>query len=112
MRFSLFIQDSPDSGAAVASALAFAIAVIDAGHAIRQVFFHGDGVRCARPGADADHDLRALTALAARHDIPLLACSSWLEKLGIMPTGPIRAGSLGQWCEALDDSERVVSFRA
>ncbi len=112
MRFSLFIQDSPESGAAVASALAFAIAAIDGGHAIRQVFFHGDGVRSARPGADIDHDLRALTALASRHGIPLLACSTWLDKLGITATGPIEGGSLGQWCEALDEVDRVVSFRA
>ena len=112
MRFSLFIQDSPESGAALASALAFAIAAIDGGHAIRQVFFHGDGVRSARPGADVDHDLRALTALAARHEIPLLACSTWLERLGVVASGPIQPGSLGQWCEALDDVDRVVSFRA
>jgi tRNA 2-thiouridine synthesizing protein D len=111
MRFSLFIQDSPEGGAAVASALGFAIAALAGGHALRQIFFHGDGVRAAR-GAVADHDLRALVALAQQHEIPLLACSTWLERLGVIASGPVRAGSLGQWCDALDDVDRVVSFRA
>jgi tRNA 2-thiouridine synthesizing protein D len=112
MRFSLFIQDSPESGAAVASALGFATAAVAAGHGLRQVFFHGDGVRCARFAADQDHDLRALVALARQHGVPLLACSTWLERLGVVAAGAVQAGSLGQWCDALDDSDRVVSFRA
>ena len=64
MRFSLFIQDSPESGAAVASALGFAIAAVAAGHELRQMFFHGDGVRSARASAEADHDLRAWSPTA------------------------------------------------
>ena len=112
MRFSLFIQDSPESGAAVASALGFATAALAGGHALRQVFFHGDGVRCARLGAELDHDLRALAALARQHDVPMLACSTWLERLGIVAGDAVRAGSLGQWCDALDEVDRVVSFRA
>lgn len=112
MRFSLFIQDSPESGAAVASALGFATAALAGGHALRQVFFHGDGVRCAREGAEADHDLRALVALARQHDVPMLACATWLERLGVVAGDGVRAGSLGQWCDALDDVDRVVSFRA
>lgn len=112
MRFSLFIQDSPESGAAVASALGFAIAAVAAGHELRQMFFHGDGVRSARAGAEADHDLRALVALARRHEVPLLACSTWLERLGVVVGGAVQAGSLGQWCGVLDDVDRVVSFRA
>lgn len=112
MRFSLFIQDSPESGAAVASALGFATAALAAGHGLRQMFFHGDGVRCARAEADQDHDLRALVALAREHGVPLLACSTWLERLGVVAAGAVQAGSLGQWCDALDDSDRVLSFRA
>jgi tRNA 2-thiouridine synthesizing protein D len=112
MRFVLFIQDSPESGAAVASALGFATAAVAAGHILRQVFFHGDGVRCARAGADVDHDLRALLVLARQHDVPLLACSTWLERLGVIAQGSVRPGSLGQWCDALEDSDRVMSFRA
>ena len=112
MRFSLFIQDSPDAGTAVASALGFAIAALAGGHAIRQVFLHGDGVRAARAGADVDADLWALLALARQHRIPPLACSTWLEKLGVVPVAPVQRGSLGQWCDALDEVDRVVSFRA
>ena len=112
MRFSLFIQDSPDAGAAVASALGFATAALAAGHVLRQVFFHGDGVRCARAGADADDDLRALFVLVRQHGVPLLACSTWLQRLGVVADGAVQAGSLGQWCDALDEVDRVVSFRA
>ena len=112
MRFSLFIQDSPESGAAVASALGFATAALAGGHVLRQVFFHGDGVRCARGGAEADHDLRALVALARQHDVPMLACATWLERLGVVAGDAVRAGSLGQWCDALDEVDRVVRFRA
>ena len=109
MRFSLFIQDSPEQGAAVSSALGFALA---GGHAIRQVFLHGDGVRAARAGADADADLWALLALVRQHGIPLLACATWLERLGVAVVAPAQAGSLGQWCDVLDEVDRVVSFRA
>ena len=112
MRFSLFIQDSPESGVAVASALGFATAALAGGHVLRQIFFHGDGVRCARRGADHDHDLRALVALARRHAVPLLACATWIERLGVIGEGAIQIGSLGQWCDALDDSDRVLGFRA
>jgi len=112
MRFSLFIQDSQDAGAAVASALGFARAALSAGHSIRQMFFHGDGVRCAGVDLNGDADLRALVDLADAHTIPLLACSTWIEKLGVVTVNRIQRGSLGQWCDALDDSDRVVSFRA
>lgn len=112
MRFSLFIQDSPETGAAVASALAFASAALAEGHVLRQIFFHGDGVRAARKGAEADPGLRALISLARQHEVPLLACSTWLERLGVEAGDLIRAGSLGQWCDALDEIDRVVSFRA
>lgn len=112
MRFALFIQDSPEAGAAVASALGFALAALAQGEQIRQIFLHGEGVRAARQGADADRDLRALLAIAGQHGIPVLACSTWLERLGVLAVGPIQAGSLGQWCDALDEIDRVVSFRA
>lgn len=112
MRFSLFIQDSPDAGMAVSSALDFARAAVESGHALRQIFFHADGVRAARAGADDDTDLRALIGLARTHDVPLLACATWLERLGVIADGAIRPGSLGQWCDALDEVDRVVSFRA
>jgi sulfur relay (sulfurtransferase) complex TusBCD TusD component (DsrE family) len=112
MRFSLFIQDSPEAGAAIASALGFMLAALDGGDEIRQVFLHGEAVRAARAGAESDHDLRALVALARQHQIPLLACSTWLERLGVAALGAVQAGSLGQWCDALDEVDRVVSFRA
>ena len=112
MRFSLFIQDSQAADAAVSSALGFAQAAIAGGHSIRQMFFHGDGVRCAGVDLDGDADLRALVSLAQTHEIPLLACSTWIEKLGVISTNDIRRGSLGQWCDALDAADRLVSFRA
>lgn len=112
MRFSLFIQDSQDAGMAVTSALGFARAALMAGHSIRQMFFHGEGVRCAGVDLHGDDDLRALVGLAEAYMIPLLACSTWIERLDVLTVNNIRRGSLGQWCDGLDDCDRVVSFRA
>lgn len=100
------------SGGAVSSALGFARAALKEGHELRQVFFHGDGVRCSAEPMLADPDVRALLQLAAAHGVPLLACSSWMERLAVLEGAAIHAGSLGQWCDALDDVDRLVSFRA
>lgn len=117
MVFSILVTAPPVGGSGAAAALRFARAALAAGHEVRQVFFHGDGV-----GAFAAHDTggagpdlgMAWAALAADHRVPLLACETALARRGLdrLPAaGPVRAGTLGQFMVALDDAGRVVQFR-
>jgi tRNA 2-thiouridine synthesizing protein D len=117
MVFSLLILAPPAGGSAVAGALRFAAAALDAGHQVRQVFFHGEGVGAvARADLPADEpDLDAAWArLAARGGFPLLACETALARRGLdagsLRAGAVRAGTLGQFMLAMGESDRVLTF--
>ena len=115
MNYGLFIQDSPASGEAFVSAARFASAAIARGHVIRQIFLYGDAVLAvSQPMPTGLLGLGRLAELATRHQIPLLACQSAIERLGIAgDTGsPIAVGSLGQWFDASYEVDRVMSFVA
>lgn len=117
MVFSILVTAPPVGGSGAAAALRFAGAALAAGHRVRQVFFHGDGV-----GALAVHDVgggapdlgAAWAALAATHGFPLLACETALARRGLdrlAAVGPVKPGTLGQFMVALADADRVVQFR-
>lgn len=117
MVFSILVTAPAVGGCGAAAALRFARAALAAGHRIRQVFFHADGVT-----AVAAHDLPGggpdlaggWAALAAAHGFPLLACETALARRGLdrLPAaGPVRPGTLGQFMVALDDADRVLQFR-
>jgi tRNA 2-thiouridine synthesizing protein D len=117
MVFSILVTAPPRGGSGAASALRFARAALDAGHRLRQVFFHGDGV-AALAAVDppaGEPDLAADWArLAAEHGVPLLACETALARRGldaVAVRGPVRPGTLGQFMVALGESGRLVQFR-
>ncbi len=117
MVISLLVLCSPASGQGASSALRFAVAALAAGHTLRQVFFHADGVLAVPPvDVPADEpDLEAgWAALAAVHGVPLLACETALARRGLdrpgLATGAVRLGTLGQFMLAVAQSDRVLSF--
>jgi tRNA 2-thiouridine synthesizing protein D len=117
MVFSILVTAAPVGGSGAAAALRFAGAALAAGHQVRQVFFHGDGVGelAAHGLGGAAPDLDAgWAALAATHGFPLLACETALARRGLdrlAATGAVRPGTLGQFMVALADAGRVVQFR-
>jgi tRNA 2-thiouridine synthesizing protein D len=114
MQFLLIVLDAPGSGAASASALRFARAAMAAGHAVRQVFFHADGVHAAAPAdaiagePDPESGWRAL----ADAGVPLLACTTAMVRRGVSahPHAAVQPGSLGQLSAALGPGSRVITF--
>jgi tRNA 2-thiouridine synthesizing protein D len=117
MVISLLVLCSPASGQGASSALRFARAAVAAGHTLRQVFFHADGVMAVLAvEVPADEpDLGAgWAALAAAHGVPLLACETALARRGLdrpaVATGAVKIGTLGQFMLAVVDSDRVLTF--
>lgn len=113
MQFVLVVLGAPGGGGASASALRFARAALAAGHALRQVFFHGEGARAAAAvdAAGAPAECAGWRELAAR-GVPLLACQTALSRRGLVadPGAPVRPGSLGQLLAALPQDGRVITF--
>ncbi len=114
MQFLLIVLGAPGGGAAGASALRFARAAIATGHAVRQVFFHADGVHAAAPpeAIAGEPDLEAGWRQLAAAGIPLLACTAAMARRGVVPqpSAVVRPGSLSQLSAALESADRVVTF--
>jgi tRNA 2-thiouridine synthesizing protein D len=114
MQFLLIVLGVPGSGAASASALRFARASVAAGHVVRQVFFHADGVHAAAPpeAIAGEPDLEAGWRELAAAGIPLLACTTAMTRRGVraQPGAAVQPGSLGQLSAALEPGSRVITF--
>lgn len=121
MRFSLLVLSPPDSGAANGHALAFARALVEAGHSLQCAFFHDSGALTALDGCEApqaEPDLRAGWQMLAReHGAPLVACVASAARFGI-GADPATArllpgfviGGLGELIEASTHSDRLLTF--
>ena len=114
MVFSLIVLKAPWQGQAAQSAYRFAEAVLASGHELRQVFFYGDGALALTAGGRAadQPDLDgAWRALAARHGVSILACTTAAERRGATAgAGAAQPGTLGQLVLAMADSDRVLTF--
>ncbi len=114
MQFLLIVLGAPGSGAASASALRFARACLAAGHGVRQVFFHADGVHAAAPpeAVAGEPDLDAGWRTLAAAGVPLLACSTAAARRGVvpLPAAAVQPGSLSQLAAALAPGSRVITF--
>lgn len=114
MPFVLLITAAPACRQAPLSALRFAEAALARGHAIRQVFFHGDGAFALAPPdppADEPDVMSAWRRLAAAHGFPLLACESAAARRGVASSGRgAVAGTLGQLMVALEPGVRLIEF--
>lgn len=117
MVFSILVTAPSVGGSGAAAALRFARAALAAGHGVRQVFFHGDGVGAlvaVDPPGGAPDLAAGWAELASAHGFPLLACETALARRGldrVVAAGPVRPGTLGQFMVAVADAGRVVQFR-
>ena len=121
MRYTLLVLTPPDAGSSPYHALAFARALVDAGHELACVFFFNEGVLTAlsnTEGAQDENDLRAgWSSLAESNDIELHACVASAARFGVSQRGEtdrLQAGfvvsGLGELVEATGTSDRVMTF--
>jgi len=128
MQFAIVVRSAPAAAEGSRTALHFARAALAAGHRIRRVFFHGDGVYNAAsltvvpqdeddPGAD-------WATLGRDHDLDLVVCVASALKRGILDPGEAqryeRGGAsmrpefnisgLGQLVDAALGADRLITF--
>lgn len=121
MRFTLLVLSPPDSGAANGHALAFARALLDAGHELACAFFQDSGALTALVGCEApqdEPDLRAgWQALARDGGVHLVACVASAARFGVaaghdgdrLCPGFV-IGGLGELIEASAGCDRLLTF--
>ena len=128
--FALMVLGAPHSSQSPATALAFARAVVAAGHRIVRIFFFHDGVYCGSdlliPAAGQQSIAAQWAELAQQNNIDLVICVASALKRGILNESEAKrytksAGNLhpqfdlsglGQWIEACALADRVVTFGA
>jgi tRNA 2-thiouridine synthesizing protein D len=128
VRFSLLVLESPDGAASSASALQFAEAIVDAGHALPLVFFHDDGVLHGAALATYPQDEQPVAerwaALASKGNTELVVCVGSALRRGLLDhreaarrgaPGPslhvaFLVGGLGELVEAALTSDRMITF--
>ncbi|KAA1175162.1 sulfurtransferase complex subunit TusD [Marinobacter salinexigens] len=128
--FSLVITGAPYSSQAPQTALAFAEAVIAAGHRIDRVFLYGDGVHLASaliaPPSDEMNLPKLWSEFLAEHNIPAVACIASALRRGLvneqeqkryelsasnlLPAFEI--AGLGEWVESTIKSTKTLYFHA
>ena len=115
MRISLLVQGAPYTTSAPLNALHFARATLAAGHEVGRVFFYKDAVAVANRFAADEQGLRAgWTALATDGAFELAVCIAAAVRRGIVEDDSLADGfvivGLGQLIEAMEESDRLVSF--
>lgn len=128
MIYSLLILSSPDAGASVARAHAFARAVLAAGHSIHRVFFLGDGAAAGNALAvfpqDENNPVETWAALGEEQGLDLVLCISSALRRGQLDAGEAQRydrpdssvhpaftiSGLGQLVDACASSDRVITF--
>ena len=115
MRFDLLVQGAPLTTGAPERALKFAHAAVDAGHRIGRVFFYNDAVTLANRFAVDECGIRAeIVQLAAQAQFELAVCVTAAGRRGVVADESLADGfaivGLGQLIEAIEDSDRLVSF--
>ncbi|MDE0659326.1 MAG: sulfurtransferase complex subunit TusD [Gammaproteobacteria bacterium] len=115
MRFDLLVQGAPLATGAPERALKFARAAIGAGHRVGRMFFYDDGVSVANRFAADESGVRTqLAQLAAQAHFELAVCVTAAGRRGIRAGESLADGfvivGLGQLIEAIEESDRLVSF--
>lgn len=128
MKFSLLILGAPQSSPSVSAALKFAEAALAGGHEVFRVFFFHDAVQTGNSLSVMPQDQknlsRAWQALAEAHNIDLVLCVSSALRRGIVDERESRRyhlgasnrlegfelSGLGQWVDAMFQSDRIVTF--
>lgn len=127
MRFSLLVTAGPHRPAAV-TALHTVEAVLHSPHDLYRVFFYGEGVHLANRLARRDADLgcvqRDWQRLVQARALPAVVCVGAALRRGVTDAAEsaraglggdnlapgFRLAGLGDWVDALMNSERVVHF--
>lgn len=114
MRIDLLVQSAPLGLGASCNALRFAKAALAAGHAIGRVFFYQDAVAIGNRFLDDERDLRVeWVALSNDGGFELAVCVAAAARRGVvgdtLADGFVIVG-LGQLIEAMERSDRLVSF--
>lgn len=119
MRFLIIVSDSPWGTSASTAAWRCARALVAAGEVLDAVFFNGDGVYNALPGAMADGGKpgpqASWAALAGASGARLLVCSAAAGRRIDSPTqaalpAPFSVVGLAALLERMDACDRVVAF--
>jgi len=128
MRFPIAIHGAPFSHQGAQSAYRFALATLAAGHRIGRIFFYQDGVhngnRLITPAQDELNLPDCWQTLAEQHEIELVVCIAAAARRGVLdqreaarhqhPAANLAPGftlsGLGQWIDALAESDRFIAF--
>lgn len=115
MRFDLLVQGAPLSTGAPERALRFARAAVDSRHQIGRIFFYSEAVTVANRFAADDSGTRDhLARLASEAGFELAVCVTAAARRGILANESLADGfvivGLGQLIEAIEESDRLVSF--
>jgi tRNA 2-thiouridine synthesizing protein D len=130
MNISIAVHGDAATSESPSLALRFARAAIAKGHRIHRVFFYHAGVALAnslvvQPQGETDV-ADAWAAFAREHDIELAVCVAAALRRGVLSDEdaeryariasnvkpPFRIVGLGQWVDAIVESDRVVTFAA
>ena len=127
MQFSLLILAGPDSPGNL-SAYRFAVSAIESGHRIYRVFFYHQGVQTGNqlitPAQDESNIPLNWQALAASHQLDMVICIASALRRGVVDAGEAQRhgkacanlasgfelAGLGQWVEAIRESDRIITF--
>ena len=130
MVISIAVHGAPHASAAARTALGFAESALRLGHRIHRVFFYHDAVAVAASAAVAPQDEQDVQAgwieLRETHGVELALCIANALKRGLLneeerdryvkPAATVHEAftivGLGQLVEAMDASDRFVTFAA
>ena len=128
MQYMLAVYGAPCESQAPQTALAFAQALIAAGHRIYRVFFYRGGVQIASSFSILPQDESSLrqkwSAFASRHDIELVICMTAAMRHGLLDKeeavrrgrhqwnvdAPFVLSGLGQLAEGITEADRLIVF--
>lgn len=128
LSYTLVISGAPYTSQAPQSALAFARALVAAGHRLDRVFLYGDGVYLASclatPPSDEVNWTQAWSEFLMETRTPAVACIASALRRGILDSAeqtryeqpasniaePFEMAGLGDWIESTMSSSRILYF--
>lgn len=128
LTYSLLVMSAPFGSAAPYSAEAFCRAVIERGHSVYRVFFYHDGAYNALATSVPPQDAASLPQgwrdLRDRHGVNLTVCIGSALKRGVVNAeeskrydleavtldSHFEIAGLGDWIEAAQVSDRIITF--
>ncbi len=128
MKLSLLIYGSPTGSQAPHTAYRYAAAALEKGHTIHRVFFYGDAVHTASSLTVTQQDETSIESLwqqlLRKHDIDPVVCIAAAVRRGLLDetearrheksafnlSSPFTLSGLGQLLEAINHSDRLITF--